>query len=358
MANDWHDDDRFEAGPPWERDLRRTRSLARDEHRLRTALAAQEGRRFDVDTAQVLRERTEDLLETVALIAADDDFWGRLERAAAEPPTAAQLDRLREFDGAALAVLLEVSGYATPPPPPVDELVDDTLADLAAALDRPDGGGGARVRAAQNSLITFTWRVRRQVTELEPTPLEPSLLRASARRLGRAARWLLPKVTAVSAGAVVESLAPGSGIGLIVGAAAKKVAEDGVELAATLAAARIPDGTEPSAGEPDEPGPLQHPILVHSAALLDQLHGLRGAAEQAGRYTPPDDAEIDLARRAARQLRRLEDVLADAGRLDPDARQAILAIAESTGRYLNPTAGVRPELEPALHAADWLAHRY
>lgn len=355
MADDWQDDDRFRSGPPWERDLRRTRSLARDEHRLRTALAAQEGRRFDVDTAQVLRERTEDLLETVALIAADDDFWGRLERAAAEPPTAAQLDRLREFDGAALTVLLEVSGYATPPPPPVDELVDDTLADLAAALDRPDDRG-VRIRAAQNSLITFTWRVRRQVTELELSPLEPSLLRASARRLGRAARWLLPKVAAVSAGAVVESLAPGSGVGLIVGAAAKKVAEDGMELAATLAAARIPDGTIDDPAEPADFRPV-HPVLVHSAALLDQLQGLRSAAEQAGRYTPPDDAEIDLARRAARQLQRLEDVLADAGRLDPDARQAIIAIADVTGRYLSPTAGTRPELEPALHAADWLAHR-
>jgi hypothetical protein len=360
--------DQLDVVAPWDRDLRRARSLARDESRLRQALAAHEGRRFDVDTAQVLRERTEDLLETVDAIAHDDDFWERLERAAAEPLTADQLDRLRELDGTTLAVLLEASGYATPPPPPVDELVDDTIADLATALDAaarplPDAAWGQddqrqRVRAAQNSLITFTWRVRKQVTELTPSPLEPSLLRASARRLGGAARWLLPKVAAVSAGVLVESVVPGTGIGLVVGAAAKKVAEEGVELAATLAAARIPDGTQDSPARVNGPpsGRPLHPVFVHSAALIDQLHGL----EEAGRDATdawPDDSERDVARRAARHLRRLEEVMADADRLDPDARLGIQEIARVLDRYLGPAPEARPDLGTADHAAHWLADR-
>src|SRR5262249_53896091 len=153
-----------------------------------------------------------------------------------------------------------------------------------------------RIRAAQKSLITFTWRVRKQVVELTPSPLEPSVMRASARRLGGAARWLLPKVAAGSAGVLVESGVPGTGVGVVVGAAAKKVAEDGVQLAATLAAARIPDGTQESprgADEPPSARPL-HPIFVHSAALIDQLHAL----DAAGRDAPdprPDDYERDIA---------------------------------------------------------------
>ena len=49
-------------------DTRRARGLIRDEGRLRAALAEHEKRRFDVDTAQAVRYRVEDLLETVSLI--------------------------------------------------------------------------------------------------------------------------------------------------------------------------------------------------------------------------------------------------------------------------------------------------
>jgi hypothetical protein len=157
---------------------------------------------------------------------------------------------------------------------------------------------------------------------------------------------------------LVESVAPGTGLGLVVEAAAKKVAEDGVELAATLAAARIPDGTDGGPAEPaDAPaGRPVHPVLVHSAALMDQLRALADAGREGG-YAPLEDAELDLARRAARQLRRLEDVLADAGRLDPDARHGLQEVARVLGRYLGPVPETRPDVEAAIHAADWLAHR-
>ncbi len=43
-------------------DARRTRALIRDEGRLRTALDEQEKRRFDVNTALIVKYRVEDLL--------------------------------------------------------------------------------------------------------------------------------------------------------------------------------------------------------------------------------------------------------------------------------------------------------
>src|SRR6516165_8333659 len=79
------------------RDVRRTRALIRDDERLRVALAEHEKRRFDVDTARMVKYRVEDLLETVGLIAQDDDFWNRLENAD-HPPSSEQLERVKRID--------------------------------------------------------------------------------------------------------------------------------------------------------------------------------------------------------------------------------------------------------------------
>src|SRR5579863_6547044 len=83
-------------------DTRRTRGLIRDEGRLRSALVEHEKRRFDVDTAQAVRYRVEDLLETVGLIAQDTDFWARLSDIN-RPPSSQQLERLRQLDPLAFA---------------------------------------------------------------------------------------------------------------------------------------------------------------------------------------------------------------------------------------------------------------
>src|SRR5262249_31938892 len=120
----------------------------------------------------------------------------------------------------------------------------------------------------------------------------------------------------------------------------------------------IPDGTQESprgADEPPSARPL-HPIFVHSAALIDQLHAL----DAAGRDAPdprPDDYERDIARRATRHLRRLEEVLGDADRLDPDARLGIQEIARALDRYLSAVPETRPDLDTAHHAAHWLTDR-
>jgi hypothetical protein len=250
-------------------DAKRTRALIRDEGRLRSALAKHEKRRFDVDTALTVKYRVEDLLETVGLIAQDDDFWARLNDVN-RPPSIVQLERVRELDPLAFAALLEAAGYISPPPPPVDELVDDTIEALIVALTsstgiRPDQVGGARWQ-----LQTLVMRVRRQVSEQETPQLAPSVLRSSARSLGRAARWLILRVVVATAGAVVETHAPGSGLGLLVGRSVERTAEDLAEL-----------GTEILIGDPapvsaavsaEEPGWTEiDPVSVHLAALSDPI---------------------------------------------------------------------------------------
>lgn len=115
------------------KDVRRTRALIRDDERLRVALADHEKRRFDVDTARIVRYRVEDLLETVGLITQDDDFWNRLENVN-RPPSSEQLARVRQIDPLAFAALLEAAGYRSPPPPPVEELVDETIQALIVAV--------------------------------------------------------------------------------------------------------------------------------------------------------------------------------------------------------------------------------
>ena len=109
---------------------------------------------------------------------------------------------------------------------------------------------------------------------------------------------------------------------------------------------------------------LRETLAAHEARRfdLDTAQVLRERTEdlleteRAGGYAPPDAAEIERARRAARQLGRLEDVLADAGQLDHDARLGIGAIARVLDFYLRPVPETRPDLDGALHAADWLAH--
>lgn len=286
-------------------DARRTRALIRDEGRLRAALAAHEMRRFDVDTALTVKYRVEDLLETVGLIVQDDDFWARLGDVN-RPPSNVQLDRVRELDPLAFAALLEAAGYMSPPPPPVDELVDDTIQALIVVLTsstgvRPDQMGGARWQ-----LQTLVMRVRRQISGQETPELAPSVLRSSARSLGRAARWLIPRVVGATAGAVVEAHAPGSGLGLLVGRSVERTAEDLAEL-----------GTEMLIGDPapvyatisvEEPAWTEiDPVSVHLAALSDQLHRLTLAAH----YNMPAEYVRQFASEARRHLNRIEEVAND-----------------------------------------------
>jgi hypothetical protein len=251
-------------------DARGARALIRDEGRLRTALTEHEKRRFDVDTALTVKCRVEDLLETVGLIAQDDDFWNRLTNIN-RPASLQQLDRVKQLDPLVFAALLEAAGYDSPPPPPVEELIDDTIRALIAAVTtfadtNPNQVGGARWQ-----LRTLVIRVRHQIKQQEVPELAPSILRSSARSRGRAARWLIPRVVAATAGGLVETHAPGSGLGLLAWRAVQRTTEDLGQLATEMVIGD-PSPAPETIGTAEPQWTEIDPLDVHIAALMDELY--------------------------------------------------------------------------------------
>jgi hypothetical protein len=307
-------------------DVRRTRALTRDEGRLRVALAEHEKRRFDVDSALTVKYRVEDLLETVGLIIQDDDFWFRLVDVN-RPPLHQQLERISQLNPLAFAALLEAAGYTSPPPPPVDELVDDTIRALITAMTSSmhievDQVGGARWQ-----LRTLVMRVRRQINEQEIPELAPNVLRSSARSLGRAARWLIPRVVAATAGAVVESHAPGSGLGFLVGRSVERTAEDISEWTVQMVVG------DPSPAPALAPATVSYyepewteidPLAVHLAALTDQLQ----AVDIPNSYDIPTENLRKISSEARRHLDRIEEVVNDLNCDTTTAAEKIRAIRQ------------------------------
>jgi hypothetical protein len=251
------------------------RALIRDERRLRAAIAHQEQLRFDADAAVMLRERTTDMLETLAVLGHDDDFWAHVGRGSALPPD--RLSRLRSFDPGSLTVLLEVFGYRSPPPPSVDVLVDEVSAELATALQ---GGStppsAAAIQRARAGLLLTHSRIRRQLDAGPAYAAGPGVLRTAARRAAETAGWVIPSAAAAAAGIAAEMVIPG--LGLVAAAAAKKVVEDGTQMATTFVLARLIDGSVPDeAGPPGRPGldggDDAHPARNHAVQLVDLLSG-------------------------------------------------------------------------------------
>jgi len=334
--------------------FRRATAVIRDEGRLRSALADHEKRRFDVDSALIVRYRVEDLLETVEAVAHDDDFWNRLidvER----PPSYEQLERVKEIDSLAFAALLEAAGYRSPPPPPADVLVDDTVVALVNAATVTDPASAAqRVKAARWYLLTLVMRVRRQIREEQVPEVAPSILRSSARSLGRAARWLIPRVVAGAAGAIVEAHAPGTGVGFIVGSSVKRVAEDLSEYMADM----VIGDPVPASGDiaVDGLGETKwtqiDPLIVHIAALSDQLTTL---------YVHPHTLGVmrALASESRRHSDRLEELAGDNGYDSELVGRRILVIRQALDRvpYIDGAADKAATSEAfraAIHATDEL----
>lgn len=306
-------------------DTWRARGLIRDEGRLRSALAEHEKRRFDVDTALTVRYRVEDLLETVGLIIQDADFWTRLSDID-RPPSSQQLERLRRLDTLAFAALLEAAGYASPPPPPADELVDDTVQALVVALTSSRDSHIEQidqVDRARWQLQTLVMRVRRQISAQQPPELASSVLRSSARSLGRAARWLIPRVVAATAGAIVESHAPGSGLGLLASRSVERTAEDLGELAADMVIGDpLPALAISSRGEPD--WTEIDPLSLHLAALSDQLNSLILPAD----HDVPVAYIREIVSNARRHLNRIEELVADNNRETMDLAEHIRRLGD------------------------------
>lgn len=218
--------------------LRRIMAMSRDNSRFRVAHARQAGNRFDVEAAKIVRQRVESLLETLSFIGQDDALWRRLTEAA-EVLSTKHLDALSLFDDMELGAMLVATGYRSPPPPPVEELIADTRHALALALDAgpsPDLVGDAR-----RSLIMFTYRARRQVQVIDELATSSNTITVVGRRAASVARDITPIALGAAAGAITEAMLPGTGVGVGTGMGVKKVAEKGLSKFISTAAEK---GTE------------------------------------------------------------------------------------------------------------------
>jgi hypothetical protein len=190
----------------------------------------------------------------------------------------------------------------------VEELVDETIRALVATITTPSTNIVNEVGGARWQLRTLIMRVRKQIDQQEVPELAPSVLRSSARSMGRAARWLIPRVVAATVGAVVEAHAPGSGLGLLAWPSLTRTTEDISELATNMVIGN--PSPAPEVVQPYEPlWTWSDPIHVHTAALLDQLHGLDSPAG----HKVPAEYRSQIASEMIRHLNRLEELACDNG---------------------------------------------
>lgn len=266
-------------------EVRRARALCRDHRRLGSVLAAHDQNRFDLETVQAVRDRTTDLLETLAFITADDTLWEGLQATAATLTEEAS-DALSNFDDVGFGAVLTAAGYVSPPPPPVTVLLADTRDALAGGLGI--SAGPNLIHEARISLVGFVYRTRRHVAYSAET--EPSQLAGLGDASARVARELIPTVVATGAGAIVGGIVGvpsiGAGVGITVAEVARKTLEKTVETGAEIAARsaldfgrrqrrgfRLPTVTELPSATPDQV------IAGHLATVTNIL------TAAAGRYT-------------------------------------------------------------------------
>ncbi|MCR6485029.1 hypothetical protein M8542_19565 [Amycolatopsis sp. OK19-0408] len=277
------------------------RALVRDEGRLRQAVQRDQALRYDRDTAVELRERLDDLLESITALARDDQLWHVMAETADEPLTDEQFSTFADLAAGDLARLLEVFGYHCPPPPPVDELVDDTLDALGAAR-AVEGDRAALVWAARWHLITFGMRVRRQI-ELAPPAAAPSTVRRVARHAGSVARQLLPLALSVAVGVTTGGALAGA-VPVAV-KTAEKLAEHGTKLASEgfigwLSRRRAASGE----AEAETPPVDADPLHVHVAALFTVLGAIRADVGLLGHVVEHGQVGVSVLETHERHLAR------------------------------------------------------
>ena len=296
--------------------VHQVRALMRDEGNLRKALKHDEELRYDRDTAVELRDRLDDLLESITAIARDDELWRKLADAADEPLSDEHFDTFADLAAGDLARLLEVFGYHCPPPPPVDELVDSTVEALGAARIAT-GDRRVLIQDARWHLITFGLRVGRQI-ELAPPAAGPSTVRRLARRAGSVARQLAPVALAAAVGVMTGTALAGVVPAILV-KAAEKVSEHGVKIATEAlvgSSAYHQAGDSSGAKESGVLPTYRDPLELHVGALFGALGKIRSDVGLAGRVL--DDAKVGTMvietygrhlARFRRHVRRVGDLL-------------------------------------------------
>ncbi len=306
----------------------RTHALCRDESRNRRALARHQANRYDLDAIRQVHLSVEALLETLGFIVADDRFWTDLSNRA-HVLEQREIDALGWFEDGALGALLTACGYHSPPPPPVDQLVEDTRHAVGFALaekPRPE-----MIDEARRRLEIFLYRTGRQLEAIEEGPsvgTAPSI----SRRVGRVARKWIPVVAGMAGGTALESILPsglwvGGAMGMIGGKVVTKGAEDLSAHLADVAVLAVLGDTlldPPPYDEQAERWTVATPDLVLSARVAVAQHRLHQLLVDPYRRDPAVVTEIET------NLRRVVELSRDHGgpaTLESAARLALDALS-------------------------------
>ncbi|WP_370967354.1 hypothetical protein [Amycolatopsis sp. cg9] len=270
-------------------------------------------RLFDQETALMLRGKLDDLLSTISSIATDDNLWSNLADPSKHAPLSLQeIEKITSDAPLALPYILKTWGYSTPPPPPAEDLVNETVGALRASLSFQ----GDRRTAAQEArwqVITFEMRVRRQIPRLDNHADTTKLTNAVLTACTRARQLILP------IGSIVGALVGATGRALTENAdprtieAVSTIAEQGARFGlTTLTGLLTTSDTSPQRTLAPVNLTEQIAVATHLHAVVDILQSRSSQGEEYGRLM-----------RAERHARRAYDLASRLSRKDSELPSAI-----------------------------------
>jgi hypothetical protein len=247
------------------------------------------------------------MLETLDIIVHDDTFWRTVKVPDNVSIPENHQERLSRLDETSLRILFGWSGYFDPPPPAVDEIIDEMIAELTDASEHPSENA---ILAARQALITNLERIRQQVQAQPTIPADENKFRATARRTAEIARLLIPQALIGAGVALLQVYAPGTGLEQIAIGAATKMCEAGFTWAANKCLVHLTDGDRPgedveaSTSSASKDTVIREIIQGHVDEIKKSLHPNR--ASQLPYMERKQEAD-----KVSRHLARIEELLAD-----------------------------------------------
>jgi hypothetical protein len=204
--------------------------------------------------AEYIGPTAKEMLVAFRALVADQDFWRNAEFHAvtADPKYEAIRTKILELVNSDLAGLLNLLGYADPPPPSSIELAADVAVSFQSILDYPDSALRAElVLQARRRLILYNYRLQRLLSSWDDSGANDrgvgeKLLAALKRGAAAAAPGVL------AAGVVGALFPPAGAVGAAaalaegIDAGAKEFLESTIKMSATAAIGSALAGEETS----------------------------------------------------------------------------------------------------------------
>ena len=283
---------------PWLADRDELKWYLAQHNALKDALERERQITDDQEAAELLRGAGRNVLSAVEIVLQDEVLWKRLASSTRAPLTADEIARVEGFTDAGLAGLLTGLGYREPPP--LEELIGDTLTSFVEATQDPEGNASVaerRAGVARRELVIFTIRMRR-LTGSSEGRMPPSLARRVLRKADREADDVLNAANGVLLPLAAEALFPGASLVAKLGAAAAGL----VSQRLLALRPRIDDVAASNAEELDPPAALSRAsrAVARLTAQADVVNGLEPAGDG-----PAQDLTIAQAWVADQAIREL-----------------------------------------------------